>query len=641
MALKILLADDSMTAQNMGKKILTDAGYEVVAVSNGAAAVKKLPEIKPDIILLDVYMPGYSGLEVCERVKGSPNTARIPVLLTVGKLEPFRPEDGMKARADGLIIKPFEASDLIAVVGKLAERVVAAPPIAPLAAVAAEPASEVETEISPAETAVEIPEGYAATPALMDELEPAPAAVESAPVISGEPPSMQPPQVQAPITPGIETAVLSHLPPSAEEPVLLEPIIELEPGREVPLAATAEPGPVSAPPALVAESVPPPQEAPLEIRLEAAPEPAPEVEFTLATPVEVGPVSTLPELEPTIVHEETTEEVAPAAGLITGFEGKAGAPAAEAAVTAHRADEPPEFVLFAGEQPVEAEKHFEERLSAAMDAFDKAAAIPEERPATPPVAEPAAKVAPLESAPPLAKTKEVVEAEIAQPSYLERIFKVEAPRATAAAAPSGTAGLSDLDRALASALADAVRRQNETPAVEMPRSLDDIDEALGLVPPPPAEEEEGEEAAPEIVIPPAEERVNVSFGPDVGDAKEIVAEPEPPMPVEAPPAAPSVFAPVVPAEERVSVFPVAAVPKAVPVTAAPTSEPAPATPTQSAPIAAKTEPAKPQAREEALQSVDQALEAVNQAIAEQIVERVLHRVRPELVEEILRLLKQG
>ena len=64
MALKILLADDSTTAQNMGKKILTEAGYEVVAVSNGAAAVKKIAEHKPDMIVLDVYMPGYTGLEV-------------------------------------------------------------------------------------------------------------------------------------------------------------------------------------------------------------------------------------------------------------------------------------------------------------------------------------------------------------------------------------------------------------------------------------------------------------------------------------------------------------------------------------------------------------------------------------------------
>lgn len=126
--LKILLADDSLTAQNMGKKILTDAGYDVVTVSNGAAAVRKLPEVSPDMVLLDIYMPGYSGLEVCALMKSDPQTAQIPVLLTVGKLEPFLPEDGMRVKAEGVIIKPFEATDLLAVVNRMAERV---PPPAP------------------------------------------------------------------------------------------------------------------------------------------------------------------------------------------------------------------------------------------------------------------------------------------------------------------------------------------------------------------------------------------------------------------------------------------------------------------------------------------------------------------------------
>ena len=123
MSLKILFADDSMTAQNMGKKILTEAGYDVVAVSNGAAAVKKIAEQKPDIIILDVYMPGYSGLEVCEKVRASMDTLKTPVLLTVGKMEPYKPEDANRVRADGVIIKPFEASDLLAIVKRFEERI--------------------------------------------------------------------------------------------------------------------------------------------------------------------------------------------------------------------------------------------------------------------------------------------------------------------------------------------------------------------------------------------------------------------------------------------------------------------------------------------------------------------------------------
>ena len=127
MARRILLADDSVTAQNMGRRILTDAGYEVVTVNNGSAALKKIAENKPDLIVLDVYMPGYGGLEVCQRVKESPETVRIPVLLTVGKLEPFKPEEARRVRADAFIIKPFEATELLTAITKLEDNIVAQP----------------------------------------------------------------------------------------------------------------------------------------------------------------------------------------------------------------------------------------------------------------------------------------------------------------------------------------------------------------------------------------------------------------------------------------------------------------------------------------------------------------------------------
>jgi CheY-like chemotaxis protein len=124
LARKILLADDSVTAQNMGRKILTDAGYDVVTVNNGSAALKRVAELKPDLVVLDVYMPGYSGLEVCARLKDSPETSRIPILLTVGKLEPFKPEEATRVRADAFIIKPFEASELLSVLTRLEDRMV-------------------------------------------------------------------------------------------------------------------------------------------------------------------------------------------------------------------------------------------------------------------------------------------------------------------------------------------------------------------------------------------------------------------------------------------------------------------------------------------------------------------------------------
>jgi CheY-like chemotaxis protein len=126
--LKVLLADDNITAQRMGCKILSDAGYSVIAVSNGAAAMKKIASEKPALIILDVFMPGYTGLEVCDKVKSAAETARIPVLLTITSMEPYRPEDGNRVKADGVLTKPFEATDLLAVVRKLEEKLRLAEP---------------------------------------------------------------------------------------------------------------------------------------------------------------------------------------------------------------------------------------------------------------------------------------------------------------------------------------------------------------------------------------------------------------------------------------------------------------------------------------------------------------------------------
>jgi CheY-like chemotaxis protein len=158
-----------MTAQNMGRKILSESGYDVTTVSNGAAAVKKIAEVKPDLVILDIYMPGYTGLEVCERVRANFDTANLPVLLTVGKMEPYRAEDGAKVRADGVIVKPFEATDLLAVVKKLSEKIPAAP-VKPSAEEEPEQEESTFQQFSQPEPAmpsqVEVPAEIAVAPAL-------------------------------------------------------------------------------------------------------------------------------------------------------------------------------------------------------------------------------------------------------------------------------------------------------------------------------------------------------------------------------------------------------------------------------------------------------------------------------------------
>ena len=187
MPLKVLLADDSLTAQNMGKKILTEAGYDVVAVSNGAQALKKIAAELPDLVVLDVYMPGYSGLEVCERIRNSRETARTPIVLSVGKMEAFKAEEVNRVRADGLIVKPFEATELLAVVKKLEEKVSPRPKRRSQAESEAEMMAEPEPaapepQLETTHTSFEIPTEMASTPVIGMDLIPEEAPQPPAPL---------------------------------------------------------------------------------------------------------------------------------------------------------------------------------------------------------------------------------------------------------------------------------------------------------------------------------------------------------------------------------------------------------------------------------------------------------------------------
>jgi CheY-like chemotaxis protein len=118
----ILIADDSPIIQRKAQRILQDEGFEVQTVSNGVAAIKKLPVMQPALVLADVSMPGKDGYEVCEFVKTSAGLRHVPVLLVGSDLEPYDAQRGARVRADGIIKKPFAPNDLIAMVRRFAVR---------------------------------------------------------------------------------------------------------------------------------------------------------------------------------------------------------------------------------------------------------------------------------------------------------------------------------------------------------------------------------------------------------------------------------------------------------------------------------------------------------------------------------------
>lgn len=121
---RILLVDDSPHAQRMGERILSEEGYEVVAVSNADSALIRMEDVDPDVVLADAVMPGRSGYEICQYLKMSPHHRRVRVILTAGAQEPFDEERAKLVQADGALKKPFEASALLTAVKPLAEAAV-------------------------------------------------------------------------------------------------------------------------------------------------------------------------------------------------------------------------------------------------------------------------------------------------------------------------------------------------------------------------------------------------------------------------------------------------------------------------------------------------------------------------------------
>jgi CheY-like chemotaxis protein len=122
---RILLVDDSPHAQRIGERILADEGFEVVTVSTGDAALIRLDDVDPDVVVADTVMPGRNGYDICHYLKLSPRHRHVRVILTAGVLDQLDEAELKRVGADGTLRKPFEATALVTAVKPLAEAVTA------------------------------------------------------------------------------------------------------------------------------------------------------------------------------------------------------------------------------------------------------------------------------------------------------------------------------------------------------------------------------------------------------------------------------------------------------------------------------------------------------------------------------------
>jgi CheY-like chemotaxis protein len=116
---RILVADDSPQALRLAEQILSSQGIEVVSVTDGATAVRRLGDVNPDLLITDVYLPTKNGFDLARFLRSQPQYRNIPVIFAAGPADEFEEQDAKNAGADLILRKPFEASVLLSGVQRL------------------------------------------------------------------------------------------------------------------------------------------------------------------------------------------------------------------------------------------------------------------------------------------------------------------------------------------------------------------------------------------------------------------------------------------------------------------------------------------------------------------------------------------
>ncbi|MEQ9548869.1 MAG: response regulator [Coleofasciculus sp. G3-WIS-01] len=117
-----LVVEDSATDMQIIIKCLQQGGINVLTADSGEAALEKLNTHKPDVIVLDVVLPGMSGFEICRDLKAAADTSKIPIVICSTKSGEMDKFWGMKQGADAYLPKPVDQEELLRTVKQLTMR---------------------------------------------------------------------------------------------------------------------------------------------------------------------------------------------------------------------------------------------------------------------------------------------------------------------------------------------------------------------------------------------------------------------------------------------------------------------------------------------------------------------------------------
>ncbi|UCH77695.1 MAG: response regulator [Candidatus Coatesbacteria bacterium] len=116
---KLLLVDDTDTILLFLKTLLAGQGFDFLTAKNGEEAVAKARQERPDLILLDVFMPVMDGIEACRVIKGDPTLKDIPVVVVTARSEAENVEQCFEAGCDDYVFKPIRKLELLDKINRL------------------------------------------------------------------------------------------------------------------------------------------------------------------------------------------------------------------------------------------------------------------------------------------------------------------------------------------------------------------------------------------------------------------------------------------------------------------------------------------------------------------------------------------
>ena len=108
----ILVVDDEAGNVALIRRLMESLGYDVAAAADGESGIEEVRRIRPDVVLLDVHLPGMNGYEVCRHLKNDAAARTTPIVMTTGFDAPADRIRGIEAGADAFLLKPFDFREL-------------------------------------------------------------------------------------------------------------------------------------------------------------------------------------------------------------------------------------------------------------------------------------------------------------------------------------------------------------------------------------------------------------------------------------------------------------------------------------------------------------------------------------------------